>query len=1047
MHRKYLKAILIVWMATFYTSAIAVVNFDEIPAGTWIELPGSNLSSVVPSPTPPGNTGPASVMIAWGGGAYDTERDRLIVWGGGHADYSGNEIYTFDITSQTWEMVEPPSPNSLIPSGGTPEALSDGKPVSRHTYDGLAYIPSPYDSLWNQGGSRWSSGGGTQATWQYQFSNSTWVQKVDSPSSSVLGVVSGYDSSSGKVIHRGKFALSAFDPATNSYSQLYYNSAGWWLDAFTAAVDPTRRYFVVLGGGEFSVFDLKTNTFVNTSLSGDTSIINAFAPGIAYDSVSDKMVAWNGGKDVYVLDLDTWVWTKNSASSGATPTVASDNGTYGRFQYIPSKNAFIAVNSIDENVYIYKLSPGGGSPIDSVITDVKLVDYTGTSRTDVYQTFGHIFKKGDISSSSTIQATLSDGTALLTQVDAKTTHADGSLRHAIISVLLPQLSANETKPIKLVKKALSTSPSIVDAQTLLDSGFDSVVDVTIGGKLYQAKVRPVLQSGNFDKWLEGGVATEWLLKAPLVDGSGNPHPHLMARFNIRSYGNNDNVRVDVTIENNWSYVADPQNITYDVAINLNSSNIYNKSSLTHYHHTRWHKVFWTNGDPLIDVEFNIAYMMDTRAFPNFDQSVTVAEAALSKLDSESAVADNGPMGLSIMSADMPGTGARADIGPVPQYAAFYLLSMDKRAKNATLRVGDAGGSWSIHYRDKNTDMPLSIKDYPYATLLADPPDTLNPATGKYEAFPSCGGNCSDPYNPDSAHQPSIAYVPYVVTGDYYYLEELLFWANYNHLQGNPHYREFEKGLVIWDQVRGQGWSLRTIGQAANVIPDNHVMNGYFNTLLNDNLTWFNNAYVGNSGANKLGFISNGNAIAYGPSTGIAPWQDDFVTWSVGYVAGMGFSAAKPFLDWKASFPVRRMMDSDYCWIVGAPYKLFVRDTKDSPFYATMGKAYEATYPGLVGVDCNSQEMVGQLNVSVLGEMEGFAYDIAGYPSNMQPALAVAVDSGVANASAAWSKFENRTVKPDYSHSPQWAVVPYGSKINVDLPKLPSAPSFLNLERL
>jgi hypothetical protein len=38
-------------------------------------------------------------MAAWGGGAHDTKRDRLIVWGGGHGDYGGNELYAFDVNT------------------------------------------------------------------------------------------------------------------------------------------------------------------------------------------------------------------------------------------------------------------------------------------------------------------------------------------------------------------------------------------------------------------------------------------------------------------------------------------------------------------------------------------------------------------------------------------------------------------------------------------------------------------------------------------------------------------------------------------------------------------------------------------------------------------------------------------------------------------------------------------------------------------------------------------------------------------------------------
>ena len=84
-----------------------------------------------------------------------------------------------------------------------------------------------------------------------------------------------------------------------------------------------------------------------------------------------------------------------------------------------------------------------------------------------------------------------------------------------------------------------------------------------------------------------------------------------------------------------------------------------------------------------------------------------------------------------------------------------------------------------------------------------------------------------PMENDSAHQPSMAFLPYVVTGDLFYLEELQFWANYNMVQGNPGYRDDKKGLVKWDQIRGQAWSMRTLGQVAFITPDAHPLKSVF----------------------------------------------------------------------------------------------------------------------------------------------------------------------------------------------------------------------------
>ena len=111
---------------------------DDLQPGHWYEAPNSQLLDVTPSPVPPGVTGVASIMDAWSGGAYDTQRDRLIVWGGGHTDYSGNELYVFDIETLTWTRLTDPT----YDVGGGAPYYNDGSPRSRHSYDYLQYLPT-----------------------------------------------------------------------------------------------------------------------------------------------------------------------------------------------------------------------------------------------------------------------------------------------------------------------------------------------------------------------------------------------------------------------------------------------------------------------------------------------------------------------------------------------------------------------------------------------------------------------------------------------------------------------------------------------------------------------------------------------------------------------------------------------------------------------------------------------------------------------------------------------------------------------------------------
>src|SRR5213593_285726 len=94
------------------SAALAQSTPATMPADSWLVAPNTNMSAVTPVngqfAGTWGTDGPWAVIAAWGGGALDTQRSRLVLWGGGHADYYGNELYAFDIPTLTWSRVTDP---------------------------------------------------------------------------------------------------------------------------------------------------------------------------------------------------------------------------------------------------------------------------------------------------------------------------------------------------------------------------------------------------------------------------------------------------------------------------------------------------------------------------------------------------------------------------------------------------------------------------------------------------------------------------------------------------------------------------------------------------------------------------------------------------------------------------------------------------------------------------------------------------------------------------------------------------------------------------
>jgi hypothetical protein len=350
---------------------------------------------------------------------------------------------------------------------------------------------------------------------------------------------------------------------------------------------------------------------------------------------------------------------------------------------------------------------------------------------------------------------------------------------------------------------------------------------------------------------------------------------------------------------------------------------------------------------------------------------------------------------------------------------------------------NAVGSYGFHYRDAATGLPVSIEDHPYITLADYSYASTSGGGEKKDLITRCSGDCASPYVYDIAHQPSIGYVPYLVTGDYYYLEELQFEASYDELWGNPGYRNAGKGILrhTQGQVRGQAWALRTIAQAAFASPKGSPMKAYFTQMMRNNIDNYTKYYMDQQDKHPLHVLDDYGAVIYPihgeTRVGIAPWQQDFFGWSVSNAANLGFKGYDKFAQWLLEFQVGRMTSwktnqgNGFCWIDAAVYDLMVRPYRNGPEYQTLDEAYAASKPQLKGLVCNSQDYRNHLSKYYApGEMTGYAYSTTGFPSNLQPALAASVDYNVKGADTAWQIFDSRSVKPRaYDTDPQFDIVP------------------------
>lgn len=421
-------AITLSFSSTLGTKGITAASpIDSLQPGEWYEVPNSKIRAVLPNPIPPGNS-PTAIIRAWNGGVYDTRRDKFVVWGGGHGDYAGNEIYTFDLATLQWSRAWGPSATATMGLPGTPvcsETYTDGMPASRHTYGGLEYLPN-VDKFFSMGGSLWCGPGNpTGNVWTFDFATQVWAKKgpitpISGRWSGLgLGVNTAYDPNTGHLFATSPAAeLLEYDPLTDTWRLRGATAAKY---SMTSAIDSKRKYMVSIGNastygvidtpGTIYCYNLTTSgTIAQEKIvsTGATEILSAPAPAFQYDPVSDQYVAWKGGSDVYTLNPDTFVWTRRpaAATNTVTPTVPTEWGTFGRFRYIPSKNAFILVNSIDQNVYIYKLSQGAGTTVPATPAPAPAPSTGTTTTTPPADTTPPIISVTSPSAGSTISGTV-----------------------------------------------------------------------------------------------------------------------------------------------------------------------------------------------------------------------------------------------------------------------------------------------------------------------------------------------------------------------------------------------------------------------------------------------------------------------------------------------------------------------------------------------------------------------------------------------------------------------------------------------------------------
>ena len=620
--------------------------------------------------------------------------------------------------------------------------------------------------------------------------------------------------------------------------------------------------------------------------------------------------------------------------------------------YLVAGNYTVTVTATDKDgaISMPATAPATVSAATDGLTTVHLT--TG------WATFGEAFPEGEA------VGRLQLGN-LATQTDVKTTWPDGSIRFAIVSALVPAAGTYTIQSTSSSSSAGRFAPPIPIA----------TVSLTIGGVPYTAAL-PRAESSDY--WLNGSQVVEWRSVVTPVDPQGNPHPFLRVYFDTRAYASGQD-RLDVTVENDLN-VPGATAVTYDARIVAGGQTLFSQDGVNQGYLTRWRKVF-DLGLTESQVTHDFGSFIDAGALPQYSSAI-----------SDQDYSTDGPtfaiLGRGGNSYDYMGsTGGRPEIAPYPDWTARYLVHQTPDQAAYVMANGDLAGSWPVHIRE--TDGSL-------VSIDQKPGFWLDPRGKQYDPkqgipLGDLSGASLGRLMPDLAHVPSLAYVPYLATGDRYYADEMGFWGNDALISSwsapiEAGGRGGSVGIVGTEQVRARAWGLRNLEDAAAYLPDAEPAKAYLTAKVQNNLNFYDNyARTHNS---PLGTILESASSNTG-SILISQWQNNYLAWSLDHARDQGFRGGTLLRDEIASFQLELFTSGlDYPRDYAAPYYPTVgRILTDgtTQYFNTIGEIFIATntntdgttnppvpFNGYYGVDARLSLMIA-LDEGLSGAQDAYNY--------------------------------------------------------------------------
>ncbi len=632
---------------------------------------------------------------------------------------------------------------------------------------------------------------------------------------------------------------------------------------------------------------------------------------------------------------------------------------------------------------------------------------------------GYAFRKGHVPAGASVVADIAN-----LQFTPKNFWPDGSLKFAIVAGRSP-LAANVPLTV-----ALSSGPAVGGtALTLADlraTGVTAAVDCGFGSVAWSGAD----WNSPFQTWAEGPQMSSWIYRKPVGSDA-----HLVAWMEVRLYAGGA-VEVLPWIENGYLMVAGPTNKSATYAFTLGGSERF-RGAIDLPNHCRTPLIsgtamsHWLDADPQVTPKHDTDYLQSTLLVPTYRAQVSPTAAVVARLPTAYT-----PLQPGSHSTGMGTAGYHPSIGLLPEWDVLYLTTTSHAAWAGVVFNGYSAGRHGIHFRDETTQRPLRFSSHPNLVVGGGSAISSSGASSKNSYTPAASGTV--PATWASSHHPSVGFMAYLLTGRWYFMEEVQFAATLNYLKNTDHQREFSSGVFLTsagaNTTRGVAWAIRTLAQAACITPDADTgLRGELLASLQANIDWYHARYVAKPN-NPYGFVQPYSDYTAGAGDNVyfdAAWMQDFHTAAFGYLKSLDFEFAPAgksrltaFFEWKARSIVGRLGaagPSEFLFADAAQYTIAVAPS-DNPDFVNGNGPWHPHW-GAIYADTLKAANTG----GATGLRGAYFPDPTSYWGNLQPAIAYAVDHQVPGALDAYQRMVTASnwlqLADAFDQNPVWGVRP------------------------